>query len=49
MIEKILIRAPQALKTQLQGIAKQEGHTLNALILQILWAWAKDNPENDSA
>lgn len=52
MIAKILIRAPQTLKIQLQDTAKQQGHTLNALILQILWDWAKQNPpeqDRDSA
>ena len=39
MIAKILIRAPQTLKTQLQGMAKSRGTTLNQLILQILWDW----------
>ncbi|MCR1907083.1 hypothetical protein [Intestinimonas butyriciproducens] len=43
MIAKILVRAPQTLKAQLQSIAKQEGHTLNALVLQILWDWAKQH------
>lgn len=40
---KILIRAPQELKLLLQTKAKKLGITLNALILQILWEWVKNN------
>lgn len=36
---QILIRAPEALKQELQKYAKKIGITMNALILQILWDW----------
>lgn len=39
MIEKILLRVPINLKTQLREIAQEKGTPLNQLILQILWEW----------
>ena len=42
-ILQILIRAPQELKELLQSDAKSKGMTLNALILQILWSWVREN------
>ena len=42
MIEKILLRAPKKLKDALQGKSKQLGVSMNALILQILWDWSKE-------
>lgn len=42
---KILIRAPQELKEILQETSKKLGITLNALVLQILWEWVKNNQE----
>ncbi len=38
---QILIRTTVELKAILQKEAKRIGITLNALILQILWDWAK--------
>lgn len=40
-IEKILVRAPDTLKSKLQAISQSRGATLNQLILQILWEWIK--------
>ncbi|WP_455649076.1 hypothetical protein [Enterocloster citroniae] len=40
---QILIRAPQELKEILQKESKRIGTTVNALILQILWAWVREN------
>lgn len=44
---QILIRAPEELKKLLQNKCKKLGITLNALILQILWDWVKE--ENKTA
>lgn len=44
---QILIRAPQELKQIMQGETKRLGITLNALILQILWSWVKENGLED--
>ncbi|MDR1905379.1 MAG: hypothetical protein LBQ27_00475 [Clostridiales bacterium] len=41
MIGKILVRAPTALKAIVVNESKKMGISLNALILSILWAWAK--------
>ena len=38
---KILIRAPEELKSILQQESKRIGISMNALILQILWEWTK--------
>lgn len=46
-ILQILIRAPQELKEKLQEYAKRKGWTLNALILQILWAWVRENEKEN--
>ena len=35
------LRAPETLLARLKQSAKEQGHTLNALILQILWEWAE--------
>ena len=40
-IEKILVRAPDTLKSYLQKVAQERGATLNQLLLQILWDWVK--------
>ena len=42
MIEKILIRVPREIKERIKAHARSLGITMNALILQILWAWAND-------
>lgn len=34
-------RAPEDLRQMLKAEAKKRGITMNALILQILWAWVK--------
>lgn len=48
MIEKILLRAPRELKEFLKERSIKIGVSLNALILQILWAWVKEE-ENKRA
>lgn len=40
---QILIRAPKKLKELLKKTADEMGITLNALILQIIWKWIKEN------
>lgn len=40
---QILIRGTPEMKHILQEEAKRIGITLNALILQILWNWIKEN------
>ena len=34
-------RPPDELRQRLKGAAKKKGITMNALILQILWSWAR--------
>lgn len=41
---QMLIRPPDSLKQKIQQAAKAEGHTVNALVIQILWAWIRQNP-----
>ena len=43
---QILIRGTAEMKQILQEEAKRIGITLNALILQILWNWIKENKHN---
>ena len=38
---QMLVRPPEDLKDRLQIEAQRMGLTLNALVLQILWDWAK--------
>lgn len=40
-MKQILIRTPEILKNFMQNEAKKIGITLNALVLQILWSWAR--------
>lgn len=40
---QILIRVPQKIKELLKKTADEMGITLNALILQIIWKWIKEN------
>ncbi|WP_283618516.1 hypothetical protein [Flavonifractor plautii] len=40
---QMLVRPPDGLKDELQRRAQQMGITLNALVLQILWDWMKEN------
>lgn len=42
MTEKILIRVPEQLKAKILKETNQMGISMNALILQILWDWAKE-------
>lgn len=42
MIEKILLRAPRDLKECLRSESIRIGVSMNALILQILWAWVEE-------
>ena len=35
------LRMPKKLSNILKEFAREEGHTLNSLILQILWDWVK--------
>lgn len=41
------IRPPDELRQQLKQIAHIRGLTVNALILQILWDWVKQNNVSD--
>lgn len=42
MAKIMTVRAPDDLKTYLKESAKNQGHTRNGLILQILWDWVKN-------
>ena len=37
------VRMPKKLSDILKKSAREQGHTLNSLILQILWGWVKSN------
>lgn len=37
------VRAPNELQEKLRIYAEKQGFTRNALILQILWAWVREN------
>ena len=37
------IRVPEVLQTKLKELAQKQGLTRNALVLQILWSWIKEN------
>lgn len=39
--ERFTLRLPKMLFDQLKEEAYRQGHSLNALILQILWDWVK--------
>lgn len=41
---RFLINIPEDLRDTLRSIATPRGQTLNGLIRQILWDWAKQNP-----
>lgn len=43
---KKLLRMPEKLHDELKRFAKQEGYTLNGLIIKILWEWQKENLSN---
>ena len=40
------VRAPNELQEKLRIHAEKQGFTRNALILQILWAWVRENEKN---
>ncbi|WP_455649081.1 hypothetical protein [Enterocloster citroniae] len=37
------VRANDELQNKLKKLAEKQGYTRNALILQILWAWVREN------
>ena len=39
-------RPPEALRLKLKSIADKRGITMNALLLQILWDWLKENEQD---
>lgn len=39
-------RPPEALRLKLKRIADKRGITMNALLLQILWDWLKENKQD---
>lgn len=41
--ERFTLRLPKTLFDQLKEEAHSQGHSLNALILHILWEWVEDN------
>ncbi len=47
MPKVMTIRPPEELRLTLKGIAKQRGYTLNQLVLQILWAWVKEDEHKE--
>ncbi|MBU5627746.1 hypothetical protein KQI82_12580 [Oscillibacter sp. MSJ-2] len=47
--ERFTLRITKELKHQLETTRKRMGVSLNALVLQILWDWAKENQGKDSA
>ncbi len=46
MMNIMTIRVPDELQIKLKKYAENQGLTRNALVLQILWAWIADNPNN---
>lgn len=40
---QMLVRAPDELKESVVAEAQRIGISLNALVIQILWDWAKNN------
>lgn len=45
--ERFTLRLPKTLFDQLKEEAYQQGHSVNALILQILWDWIKREGKQD--
>jgi len=45
MNKMMTIRPPANLHDNLKNIAKSKGHTLNQLVLQILWQWLETQKE----
>ncbi len=46
--ERFTFRIPSALMNMLKNEANEKGVSLNALILQILWDWTKQQPPKAS-
>lgn len=46
---RFLVNVPEHLHQQLKEYAKQQGHTLCALIRQILWDWIEANEKQKGA
>ena len=42
MAKIMTVRPPEELHNILKKSAKQKGYTVNQLVLQILWAWEKN-------
>lgn len=40
-------RAPEEMRKRLKAAAKKKGITMNAMILQILWAWLMEKGDNE--
>lgn len=49
MIEPMTIRLPSELRAIIKQTAKNQGFTLNALIINILWNWVKQNESHPKA
>lgn len=47
MISIMSVRAPDVLQNKLKKSAEKQGLTRNALILQILWSWVKENEKTE--
>lgn len=45
---RFTLRIPTSLFLLLQEDANRTGHSVNALILQILWKWMQDNQDKDA-
>lgn len=43
---RFLINIPETLREDLRKVARLRGQTLNGLIRQILWDWARENEKN---
>lgn len=41
-MSQMLIRAPEELKEKISGEAKRIGISMNALLIQIIWSWLKE-------
>ncbi len=48
-VSRFTFRLPKALFDKLKCEAQQQGVSVNALILQILWDWAKKNDNDKKA
>ncbi len=46
-MSQMLIRAPEELKDKITTEAKRIGISTNALLLQILWTWLKEQEANE--